>query len=80
MITEFLSILGAVKSILNIEENWINNLNWLLKKENLLEFWEKHSEMKEDEQKHQSKSISGDNSLRESSHQGQEKLIKRVPT
>ena len=51
MITEFLNVVGAVKSILNIEENGINNLNCLLKKENLLDFWEKHSEMKEDEKK-----------------------------
>ena len=53
-----------MKSILNIEENWINNLNYLLKRENLLEFREEHSEMK-DEQKYQSKSKSGNNNLRE---------------
>ena len=53
-----------MESILNIEENWINNLNYLLKRENLLEFREEHSEMK-DEQKDQSKSKSGNNNLRE---------------
>lgn len=32
MITEFLNVVEAVKNILNIEENCINNLNCLLKK------------------------------------------------
>ena len=46
---------------------------------NLLEFREKHSEMKEDEQTHQSKSKSSDNTLGEkSTHQKQVKLIKRI--
>lgn len=54
VIIEFKNGVEAVKSTLNIEKDCINNLNCLLqKKENLLEFRENHSEMKEDEQKYQ---------------------------